>query len=64
VNKVAEKGKTQKQIVRDCLAGANGGPRLPGGFPAGWSFRRVALDRSHLPLKKGPVSAWPPSSRP
>jgi len=32
---VAEKAKTQKQIVRDCLAGANGRPKVNGWLP-GW----------------------------
>jgi ParB family transcriptional regulator, chromosome partitioning protein len=32
---VAEKAKTQKQIVRDCLAGANGRPKVEGWLP-GW----------------------------
>ena len=36
---VAEKGKTQKQIIRDCLKGGTDGPRPRIGFPAGWRFR-------------------------
>jgi ParB family chromosome partitioning protein len=32
---IAEKAKIQKQIVRDCLAGANGRPKVEGWLP-GW----------------------------
>ncbi len=40
---VAEKAKVQKQIIRDCLAGANGRSKVPNWLPGGLEFPARAL---------------------
>lgn len=41
---IAEKAKTQKQIVRDCLAGANGRTKVSGWLPGWLEFPARAID--------------------
>jgi ParB family chromosome partitioning protein len=46
---IAEKAKTQKQIIRDCLAGTNGRSKVAGWVPGWLEFPARGVGRSHLP---------------
>jgi ParB family chromosome partitioning protein len=45
---VAEKAKTQKQIVRDCLAGSNGRPKVEGWLPGWLAFPQKSVGQDAL----------------
>jgi len=47
---IAEKAKTQKQIVRDCFAGANGRPKVEGWLPGWLEFPARGVGQALLPV--------------
>jgi ParB family chromosome partitioning protein len=44
---IAEKAKTQKQIVRDCLTGANGRVKVDGWLPGWMAFPARSIGEPH-----------------
>lgn len=44
---IAEKGKTQKQIIRDCLSGTNGRPKAEGWLPGWLEFPARGVGQAH-----------------
>jgi ParB family chromosome partitioning protein len=47
---VAEKAKTQKQIIRDCLAGASGRTKVEGWLPGWLAFPARGIGQGPLPV--------------
>ena len=46
---IAEKAKTQKQIVRDCLTGSNGRAKVQGWLPGWMVFPQHGIGPTPLP---------------
>jgi len=46
---VAEKAKTQKQVIRDCLAGAHGRQKVDGWLPGWFAFPVRGVEAERLP---------------
>jgi ParB family chromosome partitioning protein len=51
---VAEKGKTQKQIIRDCLAGANGRAKVADWLPGWLAFPARGIGQGPSPVTAEP----------
>jgi len=52
---IAEKAKTQKQIVRDCLAGENGRVKVEGWLPGWMAFPAHGIGHAAQAVADAPM---------